>query len=89
MLESREKWIGVPAAGSAAFFEGGAAMATALDQQTIERFRALSPRQVMEQAKDAVYRSGAVSSDDFMDIYEQLVDQGLLSWEQIDEFDRE
>jgi hypothetical protein len=63
-------------------------MATQIDRQTIERFRALSPRQVMERAKDAVYRSGAVSSDDFMDLYQQLVDEGLLSWEQIEEFDR-
>jgi hypothetical protein len=63
-------------------------MATQFDQHTIERFRALSPRQVVEQAKDAVYRSGAASSDDFMDIYQQLVDEGLLSWEQIEAMER-
>ena len=63
-------------------------MATQFDQQTIERFRTLSAQQVVEQAKDAVYRSGAVSSDDFMDIYQQLVDEGLLSWEQIEGIER-
>jgi len=63
-------------------------MATQFDQQTIERFRTLSTQQVVEQAKDAVYRSGAASSDDFMDIYQQLVDEGLLSWEQIESLER-
>ena len=63
-------------------------MTTILDPDTVERLRRLGPRKAYEEAKDAVYRSGAVSSDDFLDVYEQLVEQGVLTWDQIEEFDR-
>jgi hypothetical protein len=61
-------------------------MVAILDPETVERLRALTPRQAFEQAKSAVYRSGAVGSDDFLDVFEQLVDTGVLTWEQIEEF---
>jgi hypothetical protein len=61
-------------------------MAAILDPDTLDRLRSLPPREAYTEAKDAVYRSGAVSSDDFLDVYEQLVDDGILTWDQIEEF---
>jgi len=62
-------------------------MAVAFDRETIERFRSLPPRQALEQAKNAIYRAGQPGSEDFLDIYEQLVDESILTWEQIEEFE--
>ena len=56
------------------------------DEQTLDRLRNMSPREAFEAAKDAVYRSGAVSSDDFLDAFDTLVEHGVLTREQIDEF---
>ncbi len=63
-------------------------MPVVLDRETVEKFRRLSPREAFEEAKNAVYRSGANSSDDFLEMYEALVEQGVLSWDQIEAFDR-
>jgi hypothetical protein len=61
-------------------------MATVFDRETLDRFRTLTPRQAFEEAKTAVYRAGAAGSDDFLDVYEELVAQGILTQEQIEEF---
>ncbi len=61
-------------------------MGAILAPETLERLRTLPPRQALAEAKHAVYRSGAVSSEDFLDVYEQLVDEGVVSWEQVAEF---
>jgi hypothetical protein len=63
-------------------------MTTKLDQETIERYRSLSARDAFEQAKSTAYRAGAVGSDDFLDLFEQLVDEGILTWDQVEEFNR-
>ena len=63
-------------------------MAAVFDPETLERLRTMTARQAFSAAKEAVYRSGPVSSDDFVDVYEQLVDEGILSWEEVEEFDR-
>ena len=60
-------------------------MSAILDRATLERLRALPPREAIRTATDAVYRTGAVSSDDFLDVYEQMVDAGIPSWEEIEE----
>ena len=52
-------------------------MAAQFDQETIERLRGMSPCRAFEQAKDALFGSGSAGSEDFMDIYRQLVDEGL------------
>ena len=62
-------------------------MAVLFDPETLARFRAMRSTEVFREAKDAVYRSGSTSSDDFLDIYDELVRQGLLSWDQIEEYD--
>jgi len=61
-------------------------MSAILDRETLERLRALPPRDAFRDITDAVYSAGAVSSDDFLDVYEQMVDAGILSWEEIDRF---
>lgn len=61
-------------------------MASVFDPETLEVFRKLPPRQAYEKVRDHVYRSGAVSSDDFRDAFEELVDHGILTWEQVEEF---
>ena len=63
-------------------------MAVEFDEETLARFRNMPSLQVYNEAKNAVYRSGAVSSDDFLDVFEILVDRGILSWDQIREFER-
>lgn len=63
-------------------------MATELDKETIEQYRSLSAREAFEQVKSAGYRAGAVSSDEFLDLFEQLVDEGILTWDQVEEFNR-
>lgn len=63
-------------------------MAEVFDPETLERLRTMTARQAFSVAKEAVYRSGPVSSDDFADAFEQLVDEGILSWEDVETFDR-
>jgi len=60
-----------------------------LDLETLERFRTLGPRAVYDEVREALYRLGAVSSDDFRGIYEQLVEEGILNWEEIEAFESE
>jgi hypothetical protein len=39
--------------------------------------------------KSSVYRTGGATSEDFLDAYEELVEAGILSWEQIEEYESE
>lgn len=61
-------------------------MSVEFDRETLERFRSMDPRDAFEAAKNAVYRTGPVSSDDFLDAFEALVEAGVLTREQLDEF---
>jgi hypothetical protein len=63
-------------------------MAAVLDPETLDRLRTMPPRQAYETARQSVYGAGAVSSEDFLDVFEQMVDEGILSWEQVGEFER-
>jgi|WetSurMetagenome_2_1015567.scaffolds.fasta_scaffold173785_2 hypothetical protein len=63
-------------------------MAAVLDPETLDRLRTLTPRQAYDTARQSVYSSGPVSSEDFLDVFEQMVDEGILSWEQVGEFER-
>ena len=58
------------------------------DRETIERFRSLPAPEAFRQVRDAVYRTGSVGSEDFLEAYEQLVRHDVLTWEQIEAFDR-
>ena len=59
------------------------------DPETLERWRGLGPRETYEQAREALYRMGASSSEDFRDAFDELVEMGLLSWETIENFEHE
>lgn len=58
------------------------------DRETIERYRSLPAREVFEQVRSAVYQTGSVGSEDFLEAYEQLVREDVLTWEQVQAFDR-
>jgi hypothetical protein len=61
-------------------------MSTILDADTLEWLRSLPAEKAYREATDAVYRAGSASSDDFVDVYEQLVEQGILTWDEIEQF---
>ena len=62
-------------------------MAIRFDRETIEKLRAMPPREAIEQARRAVFQSGSVGSEDFLDIYSQLVEEDVLTWDQVNAFD--
>ena len=59
-----------------------------LDSESVERLQRLPPRQAYMDLKQIVFRGGAISSEDFQTAFEQLVDAGILSWDQIEDFER-
>jgi hypothetical protein len=58
------------------------------DLETIEKLRAMGPRKAYDQIRQTVHRiPGGASSEDFQQAFEAMVDHGVLSWEQIEEFE--
>ena len=78
------------ALGVMAFYQGkmvDAVIAMALAGALVGFLRYnFPPAKAYREATDAVYRSGAASSADFLDVYEQLVENGILSWDEIESF---
>ena len=62
-------------------------MALRLDEETIERLRSLGPEKAVFVARDAVFATEEAGSEDFLDLYEQLVEEGILSWDQVEQYD--
>ena len=62
-------------------------MALRLDEETIERLRSLGPEKAVVTARDAVFATEEAGSEDFLDLYEQLVEEGILSWDQVEQYD--
>lgn len=58
------------------------------DEETVNRLRRAHPREVYSEVKEAIYKTGGASSEDFLSAFEELVDAGVLSWDQIEEFER-
>ena len=59
-----------------------------LDRRTLEDLRDLAPREAWETVRRAVYQSpGGAASEDFQAALEQLVAEGILSWDEIDAFE--
>lgn len=55
------------------------------DAETLERFRTMTPKEIYVEVTEAVCRApGPRGSEDFLDALDVLVDQGILSWEQIE-----
>jgi hypothetical protein len=58
------------------------------DPETLERFRTLTPGEIYTEVTEAVHRAPAgPGSEDFLDALEILVDEGILSWDQIENFE--
>ena len=58
------------------------------DPATLERFRRLTPNEIYMEVTEAVHGvSGGAGSEDFLDALETLVDEGILSWDQIQNFE--
>jgi hypothetical protein len=74
-----------PCATSTTDPEGRFAMPTTFAPETLERYRSMTPDEVIREVTDAVYRSGAASSDDFLDAFDELVERGVLSWDQVED----
>jgi len=60
-------------------------MTSVFDPETLEIIRSLSPQQAYEKVRGLVYQSGARTSEDFREAFEELVEHGILTWEQIEE----
>ena len=60
------------------------------DPDTLERFRRLTPNEICAEVTAAVHAvPGGAGSEDFLDALESLVDEGLLSWDQIENLDED
>ena len=58
------------------------------DPETLDRFRRLTPNEIYTEVTAVVHQTpGGTSSEDFLDALETLVDEGILSWDQIENFD--
>ncbi len=62
-------------------------MEALFDTETLDRFRGMSAREAFEEARNALARMGAATSEDYLEVYQALVDEGILSWEQIEAFE--
>lgn len=58
-----------------------------LHPETMERLRAMEPRAAYDTAREALLRLGSAGSEDFLDLWQQLVDEGVLTWDQVEEFE--
>ena len=63
-------------------------MAGLFDPETLERLSGLPPHLAYQEVKDAVYRLGPVSSEDFEEVFGELIEMGILRTDQVEEFTR-
>ncbi len=65
-------------------------MPVKFDVQTLERFRTMTPQEIYLEVTDAVRQvDGPRGSEDFVDALDNLVDEGILTWDQIQNFESE
>ena len=65
-------------------------MPVKFDSKTLERFRTMSPQEICREVTETVHlMEGPKGSEDFVDALDSLVDEGLLSWDEIQNFDPE
>ena len=65
-------------------------MPVKFDVKTLERFRTLTPQEIYREVTDAMHQvEGPKGSEDFVDALDSLVDEGILTWDQIQNFDSE
>jgi hypothetical protein len=59
-----------------------------MDQKTLEQLRSLPPRQAYEAVRRAVLDNPwGASSDDLRDAFEQVVEAGILTWDEVESFE--
>jgi hypothetical protein len=59
-----------------------------LDPDTLNELRRLSPRQAFDRLKEAVYQTpDGVGSWEFVEGIQTLVDEGILTWDEVEEFE--
>lgn len=59
-----------------------------MDQRTLEHLRALAPRQAYEAIRRAVLANPwGSSSEDLRDAFEQVVEAGILTWDDVEAFE--
>ena len=57
-----------------------------LDEETLERLRSLSPHEVLRAVTDAIHGAGPAGSEDFLEVFDQLIERGILTSEQVEAF---
>jgi hypothetical protein len=57
-----------------------------LDPEQIEILRGLPAREAFDRVKDALYRNGGATSEEFLDAFEEMVELGILTPEQLEEY---
>ncbi len=61
-----------------------------MDDGTLDRLREMEPREAYAAIKSAVLASpGGASSEDMQAAFEQVVQAGILTWDDIESFDEE
>ena len=59
-----------------------------IDEKSLEELRALGPRGAYETVRRAVLRNPwGASSEDLRSAFEQVVEAGILSWDDVDRFE--
>ena len=61
-------------------------MAGIFDPEQVAELKKLSVQEAFERVKNALYASRDAGSDDFMDAFEELVEAGVFTPEQLEEF---
>ena len=59
-----------------------------IDRETLVDLRCMTPREAWEKVRRAIYQSpGGAASEDVQAALEQRVADGILSWDEIEEFE--
>ncbi len=59
-----------------------------MDAKTLEQLKLLRPREAYESVRRAVLESrSGTSSDDLLAAFEQVVEAGILTWEDVERFE--
>ena len=57
------------------------------DPESVEKLRGLPAREAFERVKDALYRNGGATSDEFAAAFDEMVALGILTAEELEELE--
>jgi hypothetical protein len=63
-------------------------MTMRFDPDTIERLRSLPPEKVVEEVRRIVFAADDAGSEDFLAACAQLVEEGILTWDRVEELEQ-